>query len=124
MKSINANKLLFFLGVLVWVSCNYRSETDLISGNWNYTKISVNDSAICETTEEDFMKLSEDGVFEYQIAALDKHLYGRWTYDNHTLHLKYETPGTDTTRHFEVDILSAYALKMHEGEMVFDFRKL
>lgn len=94
----------------------------MITGSWNYIKISINDSAICENTDEDIMNLGKDSSFEYRIAALNKHMSGKWSYKDHTLHLKYENP--DTSRLFEVDILSAFRLKMHEGPLTFEFRKL
>lgn len=123
MKSTNANKLLLlFISVLSLSSCKYRPETELLTGHWKYSSIENKDSSIIEINDNDIMTINADSTFEYHIESVNKHMYGKWTYTDHTLHLHYKAP--DTIRHFPIDILSKHLLKMHENEVTFNFKKI
>lgn len=93
-----------------------------MTGNWKYTTVEKNQESLFTIGDNDVMILQADSLFEYHISSVNKHMYGKWSYTDHTLHLKYADP--DTIRHFKVDILSDHILKMHEGEVVFNFTRV
>lgn len=93
-----------------------------MTGNWKYTSVEKNHESLFAIGDNDVMILQADSLFEYHISSVNKHMYGKWSYTDHTLHLKYAEP--DTIRHFKVDILSDHILKMHEGEVVFNFTRV
>ena len=123
MKLTSVNSQLILLLAFTMVSaCQYKSETSLITGHWKYTSVEKNHESLFVIGDNDVMILQSDSLFEYHISSVNKHMYGKWSYSDHTLHLKYAEP--DTTRHFKVDILSDHILKMHEGEVVFNFTRV
>lgn len=123
MKLISVNsQLILLLAFTLHTACNYKSETSLMTGNWKYTTVEKNQESLFTIGDNDVMILQADSLFEYHISSVNKHMYGKWSYTDHTLHLKYADP--DTIRHFKVDILSDHILKMHEGEVVFNFTRV
>jgi hypothetical protein len=121
MKSTNANKALFAL-IIVFSSCQYKSERDMILGNWKNHSIIRNDSTAIEISDNDFLHLDTDSSFHYSISSINKYMNGHWGYDEHTLHLHYLKP--DTIRHFEIDVLTKYNLQFHEGDMTFKYTRI
>lgn len=113
---------LLLLSVLVFGSCHYRSEQDILQGHWKYNQVQKNGKSAFPISDNDILVISSDKSFKYDIESVNKHLSGTWTYTDHTLHLKYQNP--DTLRHFNIDILSNKALKMHEGDMYFYFTRI
>jgi len=126
MKLISANKLFTAFFLLTLAACSYKPESEQITGSWKYLSIGLADAdgniQTAGISDEDFLKLNADSTFEYHIASLKKHMHGRWLFSEHTLHLTYHNP--DTLRHFEVDILSDFALSMHEGKAVFELQRM
>ncbi len=123
MKLTNANSQLSVLVLfIVFSACQYKPESELVSGQWKYTSIDKNSESLISIGDNDVMILQKDSAFEYHINSVNKHMYGKWSYSDHTIHLKYAEP--DTIRHFKVDILSDHILKMHEGEVVFNFTRV
>lgn len=126
MKLISANKLFIAFFLLTAAACSYKPESKQITGSWKYLSIGIPDAdGNMQTTgvsDEDFLNLNADSSFEYHIASLKKHMYGRWHFSEHTLHLTYTSP--DTLRHFEIDILSDFALSMHEGKALFELQRI
>lgn len=101
------------------MSCHQKSEADFLIGNWKYVQIQKNGKKIIEVLDNDHMTIRSDSTFEYNIESVNKNMKGKWTYSEHTLHLQYISP--DTLRHFKIDILSKYELKMHEDSVCFLF---
>lgn len=123
MKLTSVNSpLLLLLAITLISACNYKPEASLMKGNWKYTSVEKNDASLFAIGDNDVMILQADSLFEYHINSVNKHMYGKWSYSDHTLHLKYADP--DTNRHFKVDILSDHLLKMHEGDVVFNFTRV
>ncbi|MBL7837302.1 MAG: lipocalin family protein [Bacteroidetes bacterium] len=121
MKLTNASKGLIILSLAIG-SCTYKPEDKLVQGYWQYEDIKAGDSALISISDNDIMTLRSDSTFEYHIESVQKHMYGKWTYSDHTLHLKYNNP--DTIRHFSVDLLSNHQLIMHEGDVSFKFSRI
>ncbi len=113
--------LLLTLSVLFF-SCSYKPEKKLVEGYWKYEAIGREGKSTVVIGDNDIMTIRPDSTFEYHIESVKKHMYGTWSYSDHTLHLKYKEP--DTLRHFEVDLLSNYKLIMHEGEVEFKFSRI
>ncbi|MFM6984346.1 MAG: hypothetical protein ACKOXF_09445 [Chitinophagaceae bacterium] len=108
--------------ILVFSSCQYKPESVLVAGQWKYTSVEKHSESLFSIGDNDVMILQKDSAFEYHINSVNKHMYGKWSYSDHTLHLKYAEP--DTTRHFKVDLLSDHLLKMHEGDVNFSFTRV
>lgn len=126
MKLISVNKLLTATLVLALSACSFKPETEQITGSWKYLSIGIPDAAgniqTAGISDDDYLQLNADSSFEYHIISLKKHMQGRWHYSEHTLHLNYIAP--DTQRHFKIDILSDFALSMHEGAAVFELQRI
>ena len=120
MKLISVNKVLATLCCVFLLSCHQKTETDFLVGNWKYLSIQKNGINFIEVLDSDHLTIRPDSTFEYNIESVKKQMKGNWTYSDHTLHLKYSAP--DTIRHFKIDILSKYELKMHEDSVFFLFR--
>jgi hypothetical protein len=120
MKSISVNKIFLTLTTFFLLSCHQKTETEFIIGNWKYIHIQKNGKDIIEIMDNDHLNVKSDSTFEYNIESVKKQMKGNWTYSDHTLHLHYSSP--DTIRHFKMDILSKYELKMHEDSVYFLFR--
>jgi hypothetical protein len=120
MKSISVNKVLLAIFTIAIVSCHQKTETDFLIGNWKYIHIQKNGKDIIEVMDNDHLNVKSDSTFEYNIESVKKQMKGKWTYSEHTLHLYYSSP--DTVRHFKMDILSKYELKMHEDSVYFLLR--
>ncbi len=103
-------------------ACQYRSEKDMVTGSWKYVSITKQDSSVIEISDNDYLQLNTDSSFQYRIHSIDKNMKGSWFYSGHALHLHYMHP--DTTRHFQIDILTKYKLDFHEGDMVFKFTRI
>jgi CRISPR-associated protein Cas8b1/Cst1 subtype I-B len=103
-------------------ACQYKPESKLVAGNWKYTSVEKNNQSLFDIGDNDIMILQADSLFEYHINSINKHMYGKWSYSDHTLHLKYLAP--DTLRHFKVELLSDHLLKMREGEVSFNFTRV
>ncbi len=121
LTSVNSQLSVLIL-FLVFLGCDYRPESELVSGHWKYTSVEKNAQPLFEISDNDIMILQKDSLFEYHINSVNKHMFGKWSYSDHTIHLKYAEP--DTTRHFTVDLLSDHLLKMHEGEVNFSLTRV
>lgn len=119
MKLISVNKILLTLTTFLLLSCHQKTENEFIVGNWKYINIQKNGLDVIEVMDNDHMNVKSDSTFEYYIESVKKQMKGKWTYSDHTLHLHYSSP--DTIRHFKIDILSKYELKMHEDSVFFLF---
>lgn len=118
MKLIKGNKLIFVL-VCVFYACHQKAETEFLIGHWKYEAVNKNGQSIIPIKDNDQFILRADSSFEYHIESVNKHMYGHWTYTDHTLHLDYDSP--PALRHFKIDILSKYTLEMHEDSVTFLF---
>ena len=120
MKLTNVNKIFIILSSVFLLACHQKTETDFLIGNWKYLHIQKNGENLIEVLDNDHMNVRADSTFEYNIESVNKNMKGKWTYSEHTLHLHYTSP--DTIRHFKIDILSKYELKMHEDSVYFLFQ--
>ena len=107
---------------MLLTACQYKPESFLVQGNWKYTSVEKNNQSLFNIGDNDVMILQADSLFEYHISSVNKHMSGKWTYSDHTLHLKYASP--DTLRHFKVELLSDHLLKMSEGDVSFNFTRV
>ncbi|MCC6818161.1 MAG: hypothetical protein IT245_04660 [Bacteroidia bacterium] len=121
MKLTKESKIQYLFFILVLFSCQYKPENTLVKGHWKYEKVTENGVKIMEIGDNDILIINNDSFF-YSIESVDKHMEGTWSYTNHTLHFHYNIP--DTTRHFEIDLLSDKLLKMHEGDFQFEFKRI
>lgn len=90
-------------------------------GHWQYTAIMKADTNFLPVAETDFLILKADSNFRYEIFSAGKKMNGKWRYDNHQLILKYNNP--DTTRYFDVDIISEKDFIFTEGDMKFVLKR-
>ncbi len=121
MRLTNANKVLLTLVILL-VSCHYKPERSMIIGNWKYISVHQGETPAFEISDNDHLSLSEDSSFYYRIESINKSMKGTWNYTGHTLHLHYTQP--DTTRHFNIDVLTKYNLNFHEGDLHFKMNRI
>ena len=117
MKLTSGNKILLILFSVSLFACHQKNETEFLVGNWKYLQIQKNGSTYIEVLDNDHLTVKPDSTFEYNIESVKKQMKGKWTYSDHILHLHYSSP--DTIRHFNIDILSKYELKMHEDSVYF-----
>lgn len=123
MRLIKENSILLCLFCSFLIACNYKPESSLLEGKWKYIKIVDKDTTYTFFTDNDILNLqSKDSTFEYHIFDRAKHKYGKWTYSDHTLHFKYSN--SEVFRHFEVDIISNHDLRIHEGNLQFEFKRI
>ena len=120
MKLTNVNNTLALLLSVFLLACHQKTETEFLIGNWKYIQIQKNGETIIKVMDNDHLSIRKDSTFEYNIESVKKLMKGKWTYSDHTLHLQYISP--DTLRHFKIDILSKYELKMHEDSVSFLFQ--
>jgi len=103
-------------------ACRHVSERELLTGSWKYGSVKKGDSSVFAIGDYDELHLNPDSTFSYQIESVNKNMKGSWKYEDHILRLKYTQP--DTTRYFEVDVLSTHDLKFHEGAVKFEFSRI
>ncbi len=101
--------------------CNHISEREMAIGKWQFSEISMHDTALYQILETDFMDLNADSTFYYEITQANKKMEGTWKYNNHQLYLKYSKP--DTTRVFDIEILSKSVLIFNENEKHFILKR-
>jgi hypothetical protein len=123
MKLINANSAAFIFILTCLAACQYKPEQQLITGSWKYISVTIgeSDSSAMDISNNDYLDLNADSSFQYQVESLGRQRSGTWSYSDHTLHLHYDKP--DTTRHFEIDVLTRSQLHFHEHDMVFKYSK-
>lgn len=124
MKLTNANKFKATVSaiLLILTSCQYHSESKLITGPWKYVSITRNDSNIINISDDDYFQINADSTFNYAVHSVKKQMSGKWTYNDQTLHLKYIEP--DTLRHFKINLLSNHNLEMQEGKVIYKLKKV
>lgn len=120
MKLISGNSRIACFVLLFLCACHQKSETDFLIGNWKTIQIQKNESPLFEIMDNDHLIIRPDSTFEYSLESVKKQMSGTWSYSQHTLHLKYNEP--DTVRHFTIDILSKYELRMHEDSVLFIYQ--
>lgn len=106
--------------VLFLLACQYKSKEDFLVGYWKFVAITGNVNKF-ETSERDFLSFTKDSSFQYEITALKRRREGKWQIKDKQLILKYSNP--DTTRVFNLEILSKNNLKFNENNVVFEFIK-
>lgn len=94
----------------------------MATGRWKYLSVTKAERPLFEISDNDYLQLNKDSTFHYRISSVGKFMKGTWNYSDHALHLHYEMP--DTTRHFEVDLLTKHNLHFHEGEVSFKYSRL
>ena len=123
MKLIKGNKYFFLVAILLLLNaCSHISEREMAIGKWRFVEVSIRDTPIFPIIETDFMDLNADSTFHYEITEANKTMDGTWQYKNHQLFLKYVKP--DTTRVFDIEILSKYDLIFNENEKHFKLKRL
>ena len=124
MKLTNANRSILAVTAILLIisSCQYHSESELIVGPWKYVSITRNDSNIINISDDDFFQIKADSTFQYAVHSVKKQMSGVWSYNAHTLHLKYLKP--DTLRHFKINVLSNHDLELQEGKVIYKLKKV
>lgn len=123
MRSISANSAIgLVLTILLISSCRHVTERQLITGGWKYISVRKDGASVFAIGDYDEFHLNSDSTFSYQVESVKKDMKGTWKYDDHILQLKYSLP--DTTRYFEVDVLSKHDLRFHEGDVKFEFSRI
>ncbi len=90
-------------------------------GKWQFVSVTANDSVMFSIVETDFLDLNADSTFHYEINEAHKIMDGTWQYSNHQLYLKYKK--LDTTRVFDIEILSMHDLIFNEKEKHFVLKR-
>ncbi|MES2617163.1 MAG: hypothetical protein V4613_04750 [Bacteroidota bacterium] len=123
MKLINVSKytLLALFALVFFNACVHVSERDRVTGRWQYMQILKADSIFIAAVETDFLELSADSTFRYEILLANKKMTGKWGYNKHRLELKYDEP--DTTRYFDVEIISDKDFIITENDMKFVLKR-
>jgi hypothetical protein len=123
MRSIKGNKFLpaLFLLILAY-SCRHINERQMATGRWRFIEVTKNDSVLFPVLETDYIELRHDSTFRYEIALARKNMRGRWDYKDHRLILNYSEP--DTTRYYDIEVLSRHDLIFNEGGKHFVLKRL
>ncbi len=124
MKLIKENSflLLMVLFIFLGTACHHISEQHMALGKWKFVEVSQNDTPLYPLLDTDFLELNTDSSFHYEITMANKNMRGTWHYQNHQLYLKYIQP--DTTRIFDIEIISKFDLIFNEKAKHFVLKRL
>ncbi len=124
MKLTNGNRAFLSLFTLLFGlgGCRHINERQMASGKWQFIEVLNHDTTLFPILHTDFLELKSDSTFHYEITLANKNMSGKWQYQKHQLILNYNFP--DTTRVYDIEILSIHDFVFNEGLKHFVLKRL
>lgn len=97
--------LTFFLTFILYFS----SYGQILTQNWQFNKITKDGIPIKEIGSDDYMKIKDDGTFEYAIKSIDLYAKGDWTKNDNQISFHYSLPN---------DTIRTYLFETYENQLV------
>jgi CNT family concentrative nucleoside transporter len=97
--------LTFFLTFILYFS----SHGQILTQNWQFNKITKDGIPIKEIGSDDYMKIKDDGTFEYAIKSIDLYAKGDWTKNDNQISFHYSLPN---------DTIRTYLFETYENQLV------
>tara|TARA_B100001142_G_C14314307_1_gene647869 strand:+ start:88 stop:1767 length:1680 start_codon:yes stop_codon:yes gene_type:complete len=115
-----------FCLMILFCICTFQSISQNINGEWGFDYIRydtiLEGDNLKPISDDDFLKISEDGKFHYEISAINLIAYGEWKLTENNLLFHYKSP-ENITRNYKIS-LSDSLLILNENGINFSFKKI